>query len=134
MIPSAIQKKASRGRFPSLLILLAISATIVIIAGAITVVSISSTGSNQSGRVLVRIAPFGSYTPQQLTVVIGINNTVTWTNGDIVGHSVTSDSGLFDSGILGFNQQWSFTFAQPGTYHYHCSVHELMVGSVTVLS
>ena len=49
------------------------------------------------------------YSPDSITVVIGMNNTVTWTNDDSTGHTVTSssvptgattfDSGLFPTGF-----------------------------------
>jgi len=42
-----------------------------------------------------------AYSPQEITVVIGINNTVMWTNMDDTEHTVTSAT--FDSGKSGTN-------------------------------
>lgn len=66
------------------------------------------------------------YTPQALTVVQG--TTLVWTNNGGSNHTVTSDTGVFDSGIDPANfihsgQQYSFTFTTPGTYPYFCYLH-----------
>jgi plastocyanin len=82
---------------------------------------------------IVRIIVGGGYSPQEITVVIGVNNTVTWINGDYVSHTITADSGLFDSGNLNAGQEWAYTFSQPGTYSYHCSFHLWTHGVVTVV-
>jgi nitrite reductase (NO-forming) len=74
------------------------------------------------------------YSPTNITVVIGVNNTITWTNNDNVAHTVTADNGLFDSGLLNQGQTWSYTFTTPGTYQYHCSIHPWMKGTVIVKS
>ncbi|HUI23037.1 MAG TPA: plastocyanin/azurin family copper-binding protein [Nitrososphaerales archaeon] len=79
------------------------------------------------------------YTPDVITVVIGKNNTVFWTNDDSAPHTVTSDtSGMFDSGTTGpLTSQggtFQYTFTTPGTYTYHCSFHAWMQGTVKVLA
>ena len=73
------------------------------------------------------------YSPPTITVVIGVNNTITWINNDNAIHTVT-DIGVFDSGNLGFGQSWSYTFTTPGTYQYHCTIHPWMTGTVIVKS
>ena len=67
-----------------------------------------------------------------LTVTIAAGTTVTWTNHDDEPHTVVSDSGLFRSGALDTNESFSFKFDKPGTYHYACSIHPRMVGTVVV--
>jgi nitrite reductase (NO-forming) len=74
------------------------------------------------------------YSPATITVVIGVNNTVTWTNNDDATHTITADDGSFDSGFLNQGQTWSYTFTTPGTYSYHCSIHPWMKGTVIVKS
>jgi plastocyanin len=66
------------------------------------------------------------------TITVSANTTITWTNKDAIGHTVTSDSGLFDSGTIGANGTYSYTFASSGTFTYHCKVHPTMTASVTV--
>jgi len=75
------------------------------------------------------------FRPSEITVVIGVNNTVVWTNKDITGsalHDVTSDQDLFKSSLLAPNESWSYTFSEPGEYKYYCQPHEWMVGKVIV--
>ena len=72
------------------------------------------------------------YSPSTLTVVIGVNNTVTWVNNDDVPHTVTASDGSFNSGNLNAGQSWSHTFTTPGTYTYYCSYHSWMKGTIIV--
>jgi plastocyanin len=77
------------------------------------------------------------FSPDTVVVVIGVNNTVYWTNEDAGAHTVTSDTaGLFDSGTSGplttQGGTFQFTFTTPGTYTYHCSFHSWMQGTVIV--
>jgi copper-containing nitrite reductase len=71
------------------------------------------------------------YSPQTITVVIGVNNTVSWINNDNTAHTVT-DTGVFDSGLIEPGQFWSYTFTSPGTYQYRCTIHPWMTGTVIV--
>jgi len=72
------------------------------------------------------------YSPDIIHVVIGVNNTVTWTNNDQTTHTVTAIDGSFDSGLLQPGQIFVETFEQPGTYEYHCEIHPWMNGTVIV--
>ena len=85
--------------------------------------------------VPVRIEEF-RFVPQNITVVIGVNNTVEWTNfgSSLYVHTATSETGIWDSGILMSGQSFSFTFNQEGTYTYFCKPHPFMRGKVIVLS
>ena len=67
-----------------------------------------------------------------LTVTIPAGTTLTWTNRDDEPHTVVSDTGLFRSGALDTNESFSFKFEKPGTYHYACSIHPRMVGTIVV--
>jgi plastocyanin len=78
--------------------------------------------------------PTGHFSPQTITVVIGANNTVTWVNEDYSIHTVTSNTGIFDSGLLNSGDKWSYTFSTPGTYAYHCAIHPFMLGTIIVES
>ncbi len=66
-------------------------------------------------------------------IIVDAGTTVTWTNRDGVGHTVTSDGGgELQSPLLGQTETFNHTFAQPGTYFYHCEPHPNMKGLVTV--
>ncbi|MGH2542617.1 MAG: cytochrome P460 family protein [Ardenticatenaceae bacterium] len=62
-----------------------------------------------------------SFSPRTLTVKVG--TTVTWTNHDVVPHTTTSNDGVWDSGALQPGDEFSFTFNEPGTFNYFCSMH-----------
>ena len=72
------------------------------------------------------------FSPATITVVIGVNNTVVWTNKDSTPHTVTSTTKLFDSGNMNAGDTFTFTFTTAGTYSYACSYHPWMKGTVIV--
>jgi plastocyanin len=76
------------------------------------------------------------YTPDSITLVVGVNNTVTWTNNDSVHHTVTSTSaptgGAFNSGNMQPGAVCTHTFTVAGTYQYDCAYHSWMVGTIVV--
>jgi 3',5'-cyclic-AMP phosphodiesterase len=71
-----------------------------------------------------------SFTPKEVTVPKG--TTVTWVNDDDVPHTVVSSTGVFRSKALDTDDTFSFTFTDPGSFSYFCSVHPVMVGKVLV--
>lgn len=78
--------------------------------------------------------PNKGFTPDNITLVIGVNNTVTWTNNDSSIHTVTANDGSFDSGYLNPGDTFTHVFAKAGVYEYHCQLHPWMIGYVTVKS
>jgi plastocyanin len=74
-----------------------------------------------------------AFDPSGLTVKTG--TAVIWVNNDGVPHTVVSDTGSpapFSSDSLSAGASYTFTFAQPGTYTYHCSIHPSMKGTIIV--
>ncbi len=65
-------------------------------------------------------------------MTIGKGTKVTWVNKDNTSHTVTSDEGLFASPTLAPGQNFSYTFTANGTFHYHCSIHPTMMGTIVV--
>ena len=74
-----------------------------------------------------------SYFPENITVVIGWNNTVSWINQDIAPSSVTSNWNLFDSGPILPGADWQHDFECAGNYGYHSDPHPWMKGWIRVL-
>jgi plastocyanin len=72
------------------------------------------------------------YQPATITVVVGVNNTVTWANKDITKHTVTAVDHSFNSGDILPGQSWTHTFTTPGTYAYMCVYHTWMKGTIVV--
>jgi plastocyanin len=66
------------------------------------------------------------------TLEIERGTTVTWINRDNVPHTVTSDNGAFDSGLIDAGNRWSRTFNDAGTFAYHCTPHPFMMARVVV--
>jgi plastocyanin len=73
-----------------------------------------------------------TFTPVEITVAVGAK--ITWTNNDDIPHTVvdadnpkTNKSPPLDTG-----ESYSHVFDKPGTYHYFCSLHPHMQGTVVV--
>ena len=62
-----------------------------------------------------------AFIPEEMTVPVG--TTVIWVNDEQAKHTVTADDDTFDSGDQGLGESYSYTFTQPGTYHYFCRYH-----------
>jgi plastocyanin len=73
-----------------------------------------------------------SFAPAALVIAPGTR--VTWTNRDDIPHTVTDAAGQrsFKSSALDTGDAFSYTFSSPGTYHYFCSLHPRMEGTVVV--
>ena len=71
-----------------------------------------------------------AFSPAAVTVKAG--STVVWTNDDSIQHDVTFDGGGIASSTLNQNDTFSHTFPTAGTYHYICSIHPFMHGTVIV--
>jgi plastocyanin len=93
-----------------------------------------STASIPENSTVVKIvanAGSNSFSPNPVEVKVG--ETVTWINDDSGRHTVTSKDGVFDSGMMGKGQSFSYTFDKAGEYTYHCEPHPNMVGTVVVI-
>jgi len=86
-------------------------------------------GSAAAGGTAVTIQGF-AFDPKTLTVKVG--TTVTWTNQDSVGHTVTLDDGSAGSGTLQQGATFQQTFSKAGSFAYHCKIHPSMTATVTV--
>ncbi len=78
-----------------------------------------------------------NYSPSTITVVIGTNNTIMWTNNDAAVHSV--DSSSVPAGAQAFSDDnltpgatYSVTLTVAGTYQYYCMFHSWMTGTIVV--
>jgi len=76
------------------------------------------------------LGPGNGFTPSTLTVPVG--TTVTWGNNDVTTHTVTSDTGVFNSNNLNAGNMFQFKFDNPGQYKYHCTIHSFMNGTIVV--
>jgi plastocyanin len=95
---------------------------------AISILKGSSTDQSSTG-----------YKPDNASVIVGANNTVTWTNNDVVGHLITFTSvpggaTVPNSDLIGPNGTFTATLTVPGTYHYYDSLFSWMKGTIIVKS
>lgn len=79
------------------------------------------------------------YSPDNATVVVGVNNTLIWTNNDVLGHIVTfttvpSGAKVSSSDLIGPNETFTQTLTVPGTYHYYDTLYSWMKGTIIVKS
>jgi plastocyanin len=72
------------------------------------------------------------FEPSNITIVIGVNNTVVWKNEDSDWHTATSDIPEFNSGMIPPGGSFKHTFLLAGVYPYHCDPHPWMTGVVVV--
>ena len=127
--------------------------TIVVVAGSASAVSSSSSststtsskgGAPPANSLAISILKGSStnqasagYSPDNVTVVQGVNNTVIWTNNDAVGHFVTfstvpSGAKVSSSDLIGPNETFTQAFTVPGTYHYYDTLYPWMKGTIVV--
>ncbi len=80
-------------------------------------------GGGGGGHTLSPQMVSSSFSPSLDTVAVG--STVTWTNSDSYGHTVTSDPGsseVFDSPVAA-GASFSHTYNTAGIYGYYCKIH-----------
>lgn len=103
-------------------------------AAALSIGTTPYTPAQHTSTVYIVESPLTwNYSPQNITVVLGVNNTVIWVSRSVSFDTISSDSGLFDSGNIAPGQTYSYTFDSPGVYSYDCVYHPWMQGTVTVL-
>ena len=92
----------------------------------------SSTAPVASGPVTIDIKNFMF---QQGSITVKAGTRVTWTNQDPQGtnHTATADGGAFNTGPIAPGASVSETLSAPGTYMYHCNIHQYMTATITVV-
>jgi plastocyanin len=73
-----------------------------------------------------------SFAPAAITVPAGTK--ITWNNRDDIPHTITdaAEQRAFKSPPMDTGDVFSHVFPTPGTYHYFCSLHPHMRGTVVV--
>ncbi|MGH7673791.1 MAG: cupredoxin domain-containing protein [Gemmatimonadales bacterium] len=73
------------------------------------------------------------------SVAIQRGSTVVWTNQGPSTHTSTSDSGYWDSGVIGVAGpgavgRYARQFQSVGTFTYHCTFHEVEMKATIVVT
>jgi plastocyanin len=96
-------------------------------------------GTPQKGStVYVCMGPGSSLTfsPKNITIVIGTNATIQWSNDGDTTHTTTSlpgDPQSWNSGDLNPGQTFTVSFSTAGTYHYYCTIHGLIMSGYIIV-
>ena len=93
-----------------------------------------ATSAPSAAPALNKIVEVGVYDNrfEPVSITISTGTSVRWTNYSNDKHSVTSDSGLWDSKGLNPGATTSYTFTQPGTYTYHSTLNSKITGTIVV--
>jgi len=70
------------------------------------------------------------FRPRSVTIQRGTR--VRWVSRGSNPHTTTSDTGLWDSGILSPGDAFSRRFRRAGTFRYHCEIHVGMTARIVV--
>jgi len=110
--------------------------------------SSASTSSSSGSSTTIVTMPSGvgsnmqlNFAPPSITVVVGVNNTIVWTNNDTAVHNVDFQSGPTGATLPSTSVNVShgqstpaITLTVPGTYTYVCDYHAWMKGTVIVVA
>ncbi|SDE93528.1 cupredoxin domain-containing protein [Limimaricola pyoseonensis] len=95
--------------------------------GALPVLVVSARAEGMVHEVTIQGFAF---VPARISLAPG--DSVVFTNRDLAPHTVTAESGAFDSGRLGMGQSVRMTFPAAGSYPYFCAIHPRMRGAIQV--
>jgi len=112
------------------------SLMIVLLSLFITSLAWSMTAMPTATQIMIEDgSPY--FAPAKATVASG--SPISWYNPTPTDHTVTQNSCvedgttcLFDSGIIPPGEQFSIQGLPPGRYPYHCRIHPIMRGVLTV--
>lgn len=90
--------------------------------------------ATESGEVVVEM---GDFSNNPISLAVSAGTVVRFVNVGQALHSATADNGFFDTGLIGNSQSQAFTFGEPGSYSYYCTLHGLpggvgMAGTIEV--
>jgi plastocyanin len=85
-----------------------------------------------SGQTVMSDVAIVDFAFQPALIIVGVGDTVEWTNTGNAKHTVDSDTEIFESDILNQGETFRYTFNDPGIFPYHCDIHPHMRGMVVV--
>lgn len=97
------------------------------LAAAVAALALPASASAATFTVAAQFQDFG---PGQLDILPG--ETIEWNNVSERTHTVTADDGSFDSGDFTPGSKFDVSFANAGTFAYHCTKHAGMTGEIDV--
>ncbi len=97
----------------------------LLLAGAL-VFSSAAFAAGKSHQVTIEGMKF---IPERIEVAAG--DTVTWTNRDLVPHTVTAGKAI-ESGTIEPGKTWKYVARTKGAFDYTCRFHPVMRGALAV--
>jgi len=105
---------------------------ILIACVGVIVTACAGTSSNEgqapAEEVMITIEDFDFGDPTTARV----GDTIRISNKDGVAHTWTSVDEVFNSGSIGPEGDFTFSFDEPGDYKFICSIHPSMTGSISI--
>lgn len=109
-------------------LLLLMVCEVVLLTGEARTAGGAANGSTNQAEVKI-----DNFTFAPVTLKVPAGTTVKWVNRDDIPHTVVSeDKRTFKSKALDTDDSFLYTFTQPGTYTYFCSIHPKMTGQIVV--
>ena len=68
------------------------------------------------------------------TLRISRGTMVTWSNMDMITHSISDAEGMFSSGDIPAGMSYQYTFTSGGTYSYYIMPQTMMKAGVVIVS
>ena len=105
------------------------------LAGATQARLLANSGTNADIVIVQGASNQGNgkfFAPSNFTAKVG--QSVTWANKDGATHTATNAPGTLFDKTLASGDTFTFTFTQPGTYQYYCTLHPWMKGTIVVTS
>ena len=120
--PSLVARRARRRvTWPALLA--SVVAVAVLTAGTVMTSAAMAATAGPS----ITIKDF-AFKPTPLRVKAGVKINIA--NRDDTTHTLTADKGAFDAGRISPGKTASITVKKPGSYKYHCEIHNFMKGTI----
>ena len=68
------------------------------------------------------------------TITVNVGDTVRWTNTGIHSHTTTSNTGVWDSGLMANGATFEFQFNTAGSFPYICTLHPTLMKGLVIAS
>ena len=111
---------------------LRITAAALCLAGSTVVAQLPTGKPASTGQRATQQIEIDRFAFQRQSLSADQGDIILWINRDIVPHTVTDGGGAFDSGSLAPGASWKLVAKTAGTYHYICTLHPNMVGTLIV--
>ena len=80
----------------------------------------------------VTTVTIGDFFFSQDTITVNVGDTVRWTNTGIHTHTTTSNTGVWDSGLMANGVTFEFQFNSAGSFPYICTLHPTLMKGLII--